>query len=452
MADPQVVLSISQLNRLTRQVLEREFPLCWVTGEVSNLTRAASGHVYFTLKDVAAQVRCVMFRMRAQLVPWRLENGQQIEARALVSPYEPRGDFQLTVEAVRRAGLGRLFEEFSRLKEKLLHEGLFAPEKKRPIPRFPRQIGIISSPQAAALHDALVALRRRAPHLGVILYPTQVQGETAAAGIANAIKQAGQRNECDVLLLVRGGGSIEDLWAFNEEIVARAIAGSGLPIISGVGHETDTTIADFVADMRAATPTAAAELATQGWHESQEKLATFARMLHTAMSRRITREQQRLDHYSLRLIHPATRLRHGRDQLNFLGARLHTGMANQLRQQRTRINALDLRLNRNLPRMEGQQGRISLLAQRLKMAMLNLHQQRQNSLDNMAAALAHLNPHSILARGFAIVRADDGKVVSNVRVLNPGVSITLELSDGQATARILATHLSPGATNSPETD
>ena len=452
MADPQVVLSISQLNRLTRQALEREFPLCWVTGEVSNLTRAASGHVYFTLKDVAAQVRCVMFRMRAQLVPWRLENGQQVEARALVSLYEPRGDFQLTVEAVRRAGLGRLFEEFSRLKEKLLHEGLFAPEKKRPIPRFPRQIGIISSPQAAALHDALVALRRRAPHLGVILYPTQVQGETAAAGIANAIKQAGQRNECDVLLLVRGGGSIEDLWAFNEEVVARAIAGSGLPIISGVGHETDTTIADFVADMRAATPTAAAELATQGWHESQEKLATFARMLHTAMSRRITREQQRLDHYSLRLIHPATRLRYGRDQLNFLGTRLHTGMANQLRQQRTHINALDLRLNRNLPHVEGQQGRISLLAQRLKMAMLNLHQQRQNSLDNMAAALAHLNPHSILARGFAIVRADDGKVVSNVRVLNPGASVTLELSDGQATARILATHLSPDATNSPETD
>jgi exodeoxyribonuclease VII large subunit len=452
MADPQVVLSISQLNRLTRQVLEREFPLCWVTGEVSNLTRAASGHVYFTLKDVAAQVRCVMFRMRAQLVPWRLENGQQIEARALVSLYEPRGDFQLTVEAVRRAGLGRLFEEFSRLKEKLLHEGLFAPEKKRPIPRFPRQIGIISSPQAAALHDVLVALRRRAPHLGVILYPTQVQGETAAAGITNAIKLAGQRNECDVLLLVRGGGSIEDLWAFNEEIVARAIAGSGLPIISGVGHETDTTIADFVADMRAATPTAAAELATQGWHESQEKLAIFARMLHTAMGRRITREQQRLDHYSLRLIHPATRLRHGRDQLNFLGARLHTGMANQLHQQRTRINALDLRLNRNLPHVEGRQGRISLLAQRLKMAMLNLHQQRQNSLDNMAAALAHLNPHSILARGFAIVRADDGKVVSNVRVLNPGASVTLELSDGQATARILATQLSPDASNSPKTD
>lgn len=452
MADPQVVLSISQLNRLTRQALEREFPLCWVTGEVSNLTRAASGHVYFTLKDVAAQVRCVMFRMRAQLVPWRLENGQQIEAHALISLYEPRGDFQLTVEAVRRAGLGRLFEEFSRLKEKLLHEGLFAPEKKRPIPRFPRQIGIISSPQAAALHDALVALRRRAPHLGVILYPTQVQGATAAAGIANAIKQAGQRNECDVLLLVRGGGSIEDLWAFNEEIVARAIAGSSLPIISGVGHETDTTITDFVADMRAATPTAAAELATQGWHESQEKVATFTRMLHMAMGYRITQEQQRLDHYSLRLIHPATRLRHGRDQLNFLDARLHIGMANQLRQQRTRINALDLRLNRNLPHVEGQQGRISLLAQRLKMAMLNLHQQRQNSLDNMAAALAHLNPNSILARGFAIVRADDGKVVSNIKVLNPGASVTLELSDGQATARILATHLPPDATNSPEPD
>jgi len=452
MADPQAVLSISELNRLTRQALEREFPLLWVAGEISNLTRAASGHIYFTLKDAAAQVRCVMFRMRAQTVPWRLENGQQIEARALVSLYEPRGDFQLNIEAVRHAGLGRLFEEFSRLKEKLQREGLFAPERKRAIPRFPHQIGIISSPQAAALHDVLTALRRRASHLAIILYPTRVQGEAAAAEIAAAIHQAGQRKECDLLLLVRGGGSIEDLWAFNEEIVARAIASSALPIISGVGHETDTTIADFVADVRAATPTAAAELATQGWHEVTEKIAALGRVLHTVMNQRIAREQQRLDHYTLRLVHPATRLRHGQDRLKFLGARLNAALAGNLRQQRMRIHTLALRLNRSTPRIERNQGRVALLAQGLRTAMANLHQQRRNALENMAAALAHLDPHGILARGFAIVRTSDGTVVSSILALHPGARVTLELSNGNAAAQVLATQPAAGAGNPSDAD
>lgn len=447
MADPQAVLSISQLNQLTRQALEREFPLLWVTGEVSNLTRAASGHVYFTLKDDAAQARCVMFRMRAQTVPWRLENGQQIEARALVSLYEPRGDFQLNVEAVRRAGLGRLFEEFSRLKEKLQIEGLFAQERKRKVPRFPRQIGIISSPHAAALHDALVALARRAPHLAAILYPTPVQGETAAARIAAAISHAGQRNECDVLLLVRGGGSIEDLWAFNEEIVARAIASSILPIISGVGHETDTTITDFVADVRAATPTAAAELVTQAWYEIRERITTFDHVLHTAIRYRIEREQQRLDHYALRLIHPATRLRHGQERINFLGSRLNAARADNLRRQHMHINALHLRLNHSTPRLDWQQGRVVLLAQRLKMAMAKLHQQRENTLHNMAAALGHLNPYSMLARGFAIIRADDGAVASRIQALHTGQTVTLELANGAATAQILTTQPSADTAN-----
>lgn len=447
MADPQAVLSISQLNQLTRQALEGGFPLLWVTGEVSNLTRAASGHFYFTLKDDAAQARCVMFRMRAQAVPWRLENGQQIEARVLVSLYEPRGDFQLNVDAVRRAGLGRLFQEFSRLKEKLQIEGLFAQERKRTVPRFPRQIGIISSPHAAALHDVLVALARRAPHLAIILYPTLVQGETAAAGIAATISDAGQRNECDVLLLVRGGGSIEDLWAFNEEIVARAIASSVLPIISGVGHETDTTITDFVADVRAATPTAAAELATQAWYEIRERITTFDRVLHTAIRYRIEREQQRLDHYALRLIHPATRLRQGRDQINFLGSRLHAALADNLRRQHMRINALHLRFNRSAPRLDRQQGHVVLLEQRLKMAMDKLHQQRGNTLENMAAALGHLNPHSILARGFAIVRTDDSTVASGIQALHTGQTVTLELANGTAAAQILTTQTSADTVN-----
>ncbi|TAJ22915.1 MAG: exodeoxyribonuclease VII large subunit, partial [Rugosibacter sp.] len=320
MTAPTSVISISELNRLTRQTLEQVFPLLWVTGEISNLIRATSGHVYFTLKDNAAQARCVMFRTRAQIIPWRLENGQQVEARALVSLYEPRGDFQLNIETMRRAGLGRLFEEFSRLKQQLEMEGLFAAERKKSLPRLPNRIGIISSPQAAALQDVLSTLNRRAPHLAIVLYPTLVQGEMAAKGIAQAIISAGHRNECDLLLLVRGGGSIEDLWAFNEEIVAYAIARSTLPIISGVGHETDTTIADFVADLRAPTPTAAAELATQNWHGMPQKIIDLSQKLNSAMQYRISRDQQRLDHIALRLTHPANNLKRRQDQMHLLGS------------------------------------------------------------------------------------------------------------------------------------
>jgi len=312
MLDPSTVVSISELNRLARQSLEREFPLLWVAGEISNLARAASGHVYFSLKDENAQARCVVFRSRAQSIAWRLENGQQVEARALVSLYEARGDFQLNVETLRRAGLGRLFEAFARLKARLEADGLFAAERKRSLPRFPVRIGIISSPAGAALRDVLVALKRRAPHLTAILYPTLVQGDRAAENIAKMIAAADQRKECDLLLIVRGGGSIEDLWAFNEELVARAIVASPLPIISGVGHETDTTIADYVADLRAATPTAAAELATQGWHEAADEIADLGTAMNQAMQYRIARQRQDLDHLALRLIHPATRLAHAR--------------------------------------------------------------------------------------------------------------------------------------------
>jgi exodeoxyribonuclease VII large subunit len=218
--DTNAIIPVSELNRRVRLALEAEFPLQWIAGEISNLTRAASGHVYFSLKDESAQARCVMFRSRAQAVPWRLENGQQVEARALVSLYEPRGDFQLGIESLRRAGLGRLFEAFARLKDRLEAEGMFANERKRPLPCFPLTIGVIASPQAAALRDVLAAIRRRAPHLGVVLYPSLVQGEGAGERIADAIAVAGKRKECDVLLVVRGGGSIEDLWAFNEECVS----------------------------------------------------------------------------------------------------------------------------------------------------------------------------------------------------------------------------------------
>ncbi len=244
-------ISVSALNQAAARLLERNFPLTWVSGEVSNFTRAASGHWYFTLKDDAAQVRAVMFRGRAQHVGFTPKNGDKLEVRALVTLYTPRGDFQLNVEAIRRSGTGNLYEAFLKLKDKLNAEGLFSPERKRALPVFPRTIGIVTSPKAAALHDVLTSFARRAPHVKLIVYPTPVQGEGAGQKIAQTLATASRRAECDVLLLCRGGGSLEDLWAFNEEVVARAIVASTIPIICGVGHETDITIADFTADLRA---------------------------------------------------------------------------------------------------------------------------------------------------------------------------------------------------------
>ena len=443
MPDPAPVLSISELNRLARQSLERTFPLLWVAGEISNLTRATSGHVYFSLKDESAQARCVMFRARAQSVPWRLENGQQIEARALVSLYEPRGDFQLNIEELRRAGLGRLFEAFARLKARLEAEGLFAAARKRSLPRFPRRVGIISSPQAAALRDVLVTLRRRAPHLEAILYPTLVQGESAAQDIARAIEAAGRRKECDLLLIVRGGGSIEDLWAFNEEVVARAIVASPLPTVSGVGHETDTTIADFVADLRAATPTAAAELVTQAWHEASGEIADLRAALARAMHDHLARAQQGLDHFALRLIHPAQRLEHARGRLALHEAQLKATLSGCLRQHRDRLNRMALAFGRGVPRTERRSGQLRLLAQRLDAALTEQQRQHRGALERIAAALAHLNPQATLARGFAIVRDANGKLLTNARSMQPGQTVSLHLAHGSAEAYILATTPEP---------
>ena len=437
MFDPATVVSISELNRRARASLEREFPLLWVAGEISNLTRATSGHVYFSLKDEGAQARCVMFRSRAASIPWRLENGQQVEARALVSLYEARGDFQLNIETLRRAGLGRLFEAFARLKARLEAEGLFAAERKRSLPRFPGRIGIISSPGAAALRDVLVALQRRAPHLEVILYPALVQGNSAADDIAKAIAEAGRRNECSLLLVVRGGGSIEDLWAFNEEIVIRAIASSTLPIVSGVGHETDTTITDYVADLRAATPTAAAEIATQGWHAAAGEIADLEAALSRAVQDRIASEQQDLDYFSLRLIHPATRLAQSRDRLALLGSQLNASMAHGLRRHRDRLNRAALSLGRTVPRTEKRSGSIGLLSQRLDTAIREQPLKRLNALDNIAAALAHLNPEATLARGFSIVRDASGKLVTDASRLRAGQTVSLYLARGSAEAGIL---------------
>lgn len=408
------ILTVAELNRLARAALEREFPLLWVAGEVSNLTRAPSGHYYFTLKDAQAQVRCAMFRARAQTLAWRLENGQQVEARALVTLYEPRGDFQLNVESLRRAGLGRLYEAFLRLKEKLDKEGLFSDGRKRPLPRFPRRIGVVTSPRAAALRDVVAALTRRAAGIEVIVYPTLVQGTEAAAQIAAAIDTAGRRAECDLLLVVRGGGSLEDLWAFNEEIVARAIADCPIPVIAGVGHETDVTIADLAADRRAATPTAAAEIASAGWFEAAKETATLAGALAAAMHGALERRMQRVDLMARQLVHPAERLARTRQRLGHLATRLAAAGERRFQRQAARIAALQLRLARARPAIEA----------------------RRTRVERLAASLAALNPQAALGRGYALVRDAEGRLVRSHRQLQTGDALAIRFAEGGAEALV----------------
>ena len=321
------VFRVAELNFAIKQLLESNVPLLWVCGEISNLAKAASGHFYFSLKDDQAQVRCVMFRHKNQLLKEAIANGQQVEVLAAATLYEQRGDFQLTVEQMRPAGLGILYERFERLKQLLQSEGLFAAERKRALPVFPKSIGIITSPQAAALRDVLTTLRLRMPSVPVVLYPTLVQGTGSAEKIAQAIATANRRAECDVLILCRGGGSIEDLWAFNEEVVARAIAASEIPIVSGVGHETDFTIADFVADERAPTPTAAAQRVAPDRHALLRGLQDQAQHLQRAQRNRLQSSMQAVDYLQRRLVHPAQQLQRQAQQLDQLQQRMQRTFA-----------------------------------------------------------------------------------------------------------------------------
>jgi exodeoxyribonuclease VII large subunit len=434
------ILTVAELNREARLLLERNFPLFWVAGEISNLTRAASGHVYFSLKDAQAQVRCVMFRSRAQLLPWKLENGQQVELQALVTLYEARGDFQLNVEGMRRSGIGRLYELFVKLKEKLAGEGLFDPERKREIPRYPRRVGIVTSSQAAALRDVIAACARRAPHVELLVYPTLVQGAEAPAAIVAALAAAYARAECDLLLVVRGGGSIEDLWAFNDEAVARAIAAAPLPVISGIGHETDTTIADYVADRRAATPTAAAELASAGWFEAAAELDELTASLRRTMQAALEARMQALDRMALRLVHPAQRLAASRQRLELLAHRLEGAGQRQLHLRRTMLAALQLRLARAQPDLRQAHQRLERLGHRLSQAMGGVLARQHDRIAHCGGALAALSPAATLQRGYSIVRDADGAIVRDAARLAAGDALRLRFAAGEASATVTATH------------
>ncbi len=396
LAAPQHILTVSELNRLAREVLETSFPLFWVSGEVSNFTRAASGHWYFSLKDATAQVKCVMFKGRNTYVDFTLREGDKIEARCTVTLYEARGDFQLTVEFVQKAGLGALFEAFEKLKIKLEHEGLFDPAFKKAIPQHPKTIGIVTSTEAAALRDVLTTLKRRNPAINVIIYPTPVQGKGAAQLIAKAIHSANQRAEVDTLIICRGGGSMEDLWQFNEEIVARAIDDSAIPIISGVGHETDFTICDFVADLRAATPTAAAELACTDVQSIKNQLANMQNQLNKQITFTLNQHSQKLDYLARRLVSPQQQLEHKAQQLQQLHNRLTLAVQQQLQTQ-------------------------------------------QQALIRLSSSIAQLSPHNVLARGYAFVANNQGELVKNSQQLRAGETVNITLHQGSASADIVST-------------
>jgi len=390
--NPQKIFSVTELNRLARDVLQASFPLFWVSGEISNLTRAASGHWYFSLKDASAQVRCVMFKGRNSDVDFNPREGDKIEARATVTLYEARGDFQLTIESLKQAGLGNLFEAFEQLKRKLQLEGLFDTERKQEIPAYAKTIGVVTSPDAAALRDVLTTLKRRNPNTQVIIYPTPVQGKGAAEKIASAINKANQQQEVDTLIICRGGGSIEDLWPFNEQIVARAIAQCRIPTISGVGHETDFTICDFVADVRAATPTAAAELACQDSSHLKQKLASLYLQLNRQIQLTLNQRSQRLDFLAQRLISPAQKLKNQIDYVKQLQSRL-----NYASQQ-----------------------------------ILQKHQQHYKQLKS---SIEQLSPQAVLARGYAIV-SHDNIAVTDSKQIALGQTLQIQLHIGELEAKV----------------
>nr|WP_240327728.1 exodeoxyribonuclease VII large subunit [Dechloromonas sp. HYN0024] len=429
------VLSVSSLNRQVRDCLETAFPLTWVGGEISNLTYAASGHVYFSLKDASAQVRCVMWRSRAQVLGWRLENGQKIEARILVSFYEPRGEFQLNVEAIRRAGQGDLFERFLQLKAKLEGEGLFSPASKRPLPSFPRRLAIVTSLQAAALRDVLTTLQRRAPHIGIRIFPTPVQGDGAGVKITEAVTQAGH-SDCDAIILCRGGGSIEDLWAFNDESLARAIHTSPIPVISGVGHETDFTIADFAADLRAPTPTAAAELASPDREALVDRLLLLENQLGRRLDRTLSDHLQRLDWLAARLVHPAERLRQRQRETAAFGSRLQHALRRQSEHCAVRLQALSLRHSSARPRPEKLAEGLTHFKYRLTRQSQWAISQQSGKLNALASSLSQLDPHAVLSRGYTLAIGTDGRAVRNTSQLNAGDLLKLRFSVGAAEATV----------------
>ena len=429
------IFTVSRLNREASLLLDEGFGRLWIEGELSGLARPSSGHLYFSLKDERAQIRCAMFRQHNRKLAFAPGDGLQVLLRARVSLYEPRGDYQLIVEHMEEAGLGQLQREFEALKARLAAEGLFDQARKRPLPILPRRIGVVTSPTGAALRDILTTLRRRFAAVPVRIYPTQVQGRTAAGEIAAALSLASARGDCDVLILARGGGSLEDLWAFNEEVVARAIVACSVPVIAGIGHEVDVTIADFAADLRAPTPTGAAERAVPDSREWQTRLHGHYRRLYQEMARALRLRGNQLATLSHRLarVHPGMRLARDAQRLDSLERRLAAAMSARLARTRIRLDTVSARVQRHSPalRLRDLAHHHALLARRLTQAMQQQLRTRQQLLTTTTRALAAVSPLATLERGYAILTRSDGRVLRSAADTAPGEPLFARLAHGR---------------------
>ncbi|MEH0742820.1 exodeoxyribonuclease VII large subunit [Vibrio cholerae] len=430
----QNIFTVSRLNAEVRLLLENEMGIVWLVGEISNFSAPVSGHWYLTLKDSRSQVKCAMFRGNNRRVTFKPANGNQVLVKARLSLYEPRGDYQLIIESMQPEGDGRLQQEFEALKMKLAAEGLFAQTNKKPLPEHPKRVGIITSKTGAALYDILDVLKRRDPSLPVIIYPTLVQGDDAAIQIAQAIGCANSRNECDVLIVGRGGGSLEDLWCFNHEVVARTIAASQIPIISAVGHEVDVTIADFVADMRAPTPSAAAELVSRDNSHKEQALASREHKLLSAWRQRVSEQQRSLTGLLHRLErqHPTHQLQRQSQQLDELEIRLKRAMDNGLRSAEQRVERLHYKLNLHSPahKLENQQASMIRLEQQLIDAMNKRLTYQRHQLALAAETLDAVSPLATLKRGYSISQNAQGDVVTSTKQMKSGDTLVTRLADG----------------------
>ncbi len=438
------ILTVSQLNRRARQLLETHMPLLWLEGEISNFARPSSGHWYFTLKDANAQVKCAMFRNRNQTVRNIPQQGQKVLIRARVSLYEGRGDYQVIAEHLEDSGVGALQQAFEALKHQLHQEGLFDPSIKKPLPALAKHIGVITSPTGAAIRDILQVLRRRFPETAVSIFPVAVQGVEAAPQIVRALHNANQLSHCDLLIVGRGGGSLEDLWPFNEESVARAIFASRLPVISAVGHEVDITIADYVADLRAPTPSAAAELSTPDGNDMLQQFAGYEVLLEESIERRLERHQEKLSALAARLQHPGQKLQSQSQHLDNLEIRLQRVIQNQLQQQRQQLQQLETQLHHKAPtqRMQALHERLSLLQQKLDQQMQQKLRDSRQALGKAAAVLDSVNPLSILQRGYSVTSKSNGEIISDTQSINVGDTLSTRLAEGSIESVVQKIHQS----------
>ena len=434
------IFSVSRLNMEVRSALENSFPLLWVTGEISNLATPRSGHLYFSLKDASAQVRCAMFRNRRNLLRFQPGDGTQVIVRARVTVYEPRGDLQLIIEHMEPAGEGLLRQQVEELARKLREEGLFDEERKKPIPSFPRRIGVVTSPSGAAVRDVFTVLKRRCPSIPVVVYPVSVQGKTAAGEIAEMLRIAERRNECDLLILTRGGGSLEDLMAFNDEQLARTIAGLSIPVISAIGHEIDTSISDHVADRRAPTPSAAAELASPDSAALLHRVDLLAARFQRTQAQDLQRNMQRLDELAIRLQqqHPGVRLRQQAERIATLGARLGQAGRSRIRIQHASLETLATRLQAQAParRVSETRSHLEQLARRSETVMRQSLEERRTSVKALARELHAISPLATLERGYSITLNKGQQAITDSSQVRKGEELEIRFARGSIQAEV----------------